>query len=107
MTPLTDFDPDVALDRLLAGIENLFDAVNSLTVAVLNIDSTNHSRARHLVREALEILTNEDSPLDHRDWVKEARKLVSPFDDPLPRADEMRGILAPEAPLPTIQQDEE
>lgn len=107
MSTVADFDPDVALDRLLAGMENLFDAVNQLTIAVLTIESNDHRRARLLVQEAIDLFTNPDTRLDLRDWTKEARQLVPPLDEPLPTADEVRGILSPEAPLPTIHQDDE
>lgn len=106
-TTIHDFDPDVALDRLLAGMEEIVDGLENIRIAILTIETSDHRKARLLLQEMVQFYSNDHAPFDLRDWMKEARKLVPPDDDPLPTAEQVRGILSPEAPLPVIQQDEE
>lgn len=107
MTTVADFDFDVALERLLAGMFSIVEALNEVQIAVLTIEANDHRKARLLVQEAIDVFTNPDTRVNLRDWTKEAQRLVPPLDDPLPSAEEVRGIRSPEAPLPTIQRDEE
>jgi hypothetical protein len=109
MTTLADFDPETALERLLAGLEEVVGAVNELTIALLTIETNDHRRSRQLLREMVATLTQDDfKTAVHRDWIRQAQQLVGPLEEPRPTAEDVRGMLTSDTtPLPTIQRDQD
>lgn len=103
---VADFDWDRALDRLLDAAAEIVDGLENLQIAVLTVETNDHRTARRLLREMVATLTERTFlSAVHREWITQAQQLVGPLEDPLPTAAEVRGIVSPEAPLPTIQRD--
>ncbi len=108
MTTVAEFDWEAFARLHLDGQEEIVRAIDELKVALLTVETNDHRTARRLLREMVATLTEREFPTAvHRDWIRQAQQLVGPLDEPLPTAAEMRGIVSPEAPLPTIQRDED
>jgi hypothetical protein len=50
------------------------------TAAIFHLCTIPDMTARQLVREALDLLTNPETPIDLRDWVRTAEHVVGPRD---------------------------
>lgn len=81
MTEPAAFDPEAALHLLLDAAEEVVRVVDNLTITLLQIDTRDHRRTKHLLSEALDLLTNPDTRVDLRDWKRSAEQLVTPSDD--------------------------
>lgn len=108
MTTVAEFDFDRALDRLLDAAAEIVEGLENVRIAVLTVETNDHRQARRLLREMVATLTEREFTSSvHKDWIRAAQQLVGPVEDPLPTAEEMRGSLRPEAPLPVIQRDDD
>jgi hypothetical protein len=84
-TRLQQLDEIKDLADMAADVDDVARAIRLLVAYLKAAPRTTHEELLQLVREAVDLLNNPDSPLDVRDWLRAAARFVGPI-TPLPRA---------------------